>query len=93
MKLQATTPCNVFKIKSPIWDGRKVGLATYKIGTHNEVRILTKNKDGEELYPQPLYISGAKAKKFPIQPVKRNPNIKLHIIPISELEPLERNAQ
>ena len=90
MKLNKLTPANLFKIKYPIWGGRKVGLATYKIGTHNEVRIETRDKNGDLLYPQPLYISGEKAKTFPIEPVKKHPNIKLHIIPIDELETLER---
>lgn len=90
MKLDRLTPANLFKIKSPIWGGRKVGLATYKIGTHNEVRIEKRDVNGDLLYPQPLYISGEKAKTFPVEPVKNHPNIKLHIIPIDEFETLER---
>lgn len=83
-------PATLFEIKTPVWGGRKVGLATYKVGTHNEIRILTKNKEGQPLYPQPLYISGTKAREYPIEPVKSNPNIKLYIIPVSDLEVLER---
>lgn len=90
MQLRKLTPCELFKIKYPIWGGRKVGLATYKIGHHNEVQILTTNKDGERLYPHALYISGEKARQYPREPVKSNPNIKLHIIPINDLETLER---
>jgi len=90
MQLSKMTPCNPFKIKTPVWGGRKVGLATYKIGQHNEIRIETRNVSGDLLYPQPLYISGEKAKTFPVEPVRKNPNIKLHVIPISELETLER---
>ena len=90
MKLGRFMPCQLFEIKTPVWGGRKVGLATYKVGTHNEIRILTKNAQGERLYPQPLYISGAKARTYEIQPVKSNPNIKLYIIPVSDLEVLER---
>ena len=84
MKLSRFTPANKIEIKAPIWSTRSVGIATYKIGTHNEVHISTKQ------YPQPLYISGEKARTFPIEPVKNNPKIKLYIIPIDELEPLER---
>lgn len=90
MKLSRLTPANLFKIKSPIWGGRKVGLATYKIGTHNEVSIEKRDVNGELLYPQPLYISGERAKTFPAEPLKKHPHIKLHIIPIDELETLER---
>lgn len=90
MVLSRETPCNVIEIKTPVWGGRKIGIATYKIGTHNEVRILARDKDGMPLYPQPFYISGEKAQTYQIQPVKRNPNILLYIIPINDLEVLER---
>lgn len=90
MKLAKYLPTQVFEIRVPVWGGRKVGLATYKIGVHNEVRILTKDKDGGRLYPQPLYISGDKARQYPIEPVKSNPNVKLYIIPINDMEVLER---
>ena len=49
------------------WGGRKVGLATYKIGTHKEVRITYKHSDGSLVYPQPLYISGEKARTLTIK--------------------------
>lgn len=90
MKLSRTTPCQVFEIRTPVWGGRKVGLATYKIGTHNEVRITYKHGDGSLVYPQPLYISGEKARTYPKQPVKSNPNVILHVIPINDMEVLER---
>ncbi len=90
MKLSRLTPAQLFKIKAPVWGSRSVGLATYKVGQHNEIRIETTNKEGALLYPQPLYISGEKARSYPIEPVKKNPNIKLYIIPISDLEVLER---
>lgn len=90
MTINKTTPCNLFNIKTPIWGGRKVGLATYKIGMHNEIRIEKRDTQSNLLYPQPLYISGEKAKTYPVEPVKKNPAIKLYIIPINDLETLER---
>lgn len=90
MKLSRLTPANIFEIKTPVWGGRKVGLATYKIGTHNEIRITYTDKQGLLVYPQPFYISGEKARTYPVQPVRSNPNIKLHVIPVSDLEILER---
>lgn len=89
MKLSRTTPANLFKIKKPIWDGRRVGLNTQKIGTHNEVRIDYRNSDGDLLYPQPLYISGEKARTYETMQLKKYP-IKLYLIPINEMETLER---
>lgn len=90
MKLPRLTPAALFKIKVPVWGGRKVGLATYKIALHNEIRIMAVNTEGELIYPRPFYISGEKAKTYPIEPVRNYPNIKLYIIPISDLELLER---
>lgn len=92
MKLSKLTPAQVFEIKTPVWGGRKVGLATYKLAAHNEIRITTKDKEGNLYYPQPLYISGEKARTYPLQPVRSNPNIKLHVIPVSDLEVLEREG-
>ena len=90
MKLSRFTPCNKFNIKTPVWGGRKVGLATYKIGAHNEIEILTTNTNGERIYPNSFYVSGQNARKYPLEPVRSNPNVKLHIIPINDLESLER---
>lgn len=90
MKLSRLTPASKIEIKAPIWNTRSIGVATFKIGTHNEIHIKATGKDGQRLYPAPLYISGEKARQYPVEPVRSNPNIKLHIIPINELEPLER---
>lgn len=90
MKLSKTTSCSLFPIRQPVWGGRKVGLATYKIDTHNQIDILYTYGDGTRVYPLPLYISGEKARTYPKQPVKSNPNVILHVIPIADLEVLER---
>lgn len=90
MILSKNTPAQLIEIREPIWDGRKIGIATYKIGNHNEIRILKKNINGERTYPQPFYISGERARQYPEQAVKSNPNIKLYIIPIADLQTLER---
>lgn len=90
MKLSRFTPCQLISIKVPVWGGRKVGIATFRVGTHNEIRIETKNKEGEAIYPQPFYISGEDIRKYPIEPVRSNPNVKLYIVPINDLEVLER---
>lgn len=91
MQLSRTTPAQLFNIKVPVWGGRKVGLASYKVGQHNSIEIMVTDKDGNRIYPQPMYISGEKVRTYPIEPVRSNPNIKLYIVPINELEPLERS--
>lgn len=77
-------------IKAPIWGSWSIGIATYKIANHNEINILTKDKDGNRLYPQSMYISKLNAKKYPIEPVPSHPSVKLRIIPINDLEELEK---
>ena len=91
-QLSRTTPANVVKIKMPIWNGgrRAVGIATFRVGTHNQIEIEHKNADGTLLYPEPFYISGEELRQYPVQPVKRNPSIKLFIVPIDDLYLLER---
>lgn len=90
MKLSRFTPANKIEIKYPIWHNRSIGIATYKVGQHNEITILKKDANGKLYYPLPLYISGENARKYPIEPVKSNKNIKLYIIPIADLEELIR---
>lgn len=90
MILSKNVSCNLFEIHKPVWGGRKVGLAIYKIAAHNRIEILYTDKAGRRIYPLPLYISGANARKYPMQAVRSNPNIKLYVIPINDLEVLER---
>lgn len=90
MKLSKDTPCNVFNIRKPIWSGRKVGIAAHRIGTHNEINILSTLVDGSRVYPNSYYISGEKARKYRTEQVKNSPSVTLHIIPIADLELLER---
>lgn len=90
MKLSRNTPANVFDIRTPVWSGgRQVGLATHKIGIHNQVNILWKDKEGNLAYPNPMYISGDKARTYPTRGVKGY-NIKLYMVPVGDLEILER---
>lgn len=91
-QLSKNTPANVIKIRMPIWGGgkRAVGIATFKVGTHNQIEIEHKNADGSLLYPEPFYISGEKLRQFPVEAVKKAPHIKLYIVPIDELQLLER---
>jgi len=90
MLLSKDTPVNVFNIKVPIWSGRRVGLATFKVGPHNQINITALDKQGDLIYPNAYYISGREARKYPTEPVKSNPKIQLHIIPIDDLDIFER---
>lgn len=88
MILSPITPTSHFKINEPIWKTpRSVGLDNTKIGNHNSVEILYKKKDGTRLYQFTYYIRGESARKYPI---KEWHGTKLYIIPIEDMEILER---
>lgn len=95
MILGKDTPANLIKIKAPIWNGGKrcVGVASFRIGTHNQIEILYKNKDGERIYPLPFYASAKQLHAGEKMRLKNNPNIILHIVPLDELELLERASE
>lgn len=90
MKLNKKTECSLFQVHVPIWSEKAVGLADYRLSTHNEVQILAKRKDGELYYPDKYYISRDKARTFP---TKQRGGLDLRIVPINALEILERTDE
>lgn len=88
MLLPKTTPCQRFDIHSIRWKQRVIGLASYRISTHNEVHIGSKKKDGTLYYPDTYYISGEDARKCETQQL--GSGIELYLIPLSKMEILER---
>lgn len=87
MKLSKTTQCSLFQIQVPRWKERVVGLADYRLSTHNEIHILAKDKEGKRYYPDNYYISQEKARSYPLQ---TRSGIDLRLVPINDLETLER---
>lgn len=83
MKLSKTTPCNLLAIRQPRYKDRTVLLAKYKIGTHNEI-MFTQAKHLAGLH---FYISGEKARSYP---TTSNGKLECYVIPLDDLEPLER---
>lgn len=77
---------NYFELGSPIWRGGRphVGLADFRIGAQNKVKITYRRKDGTESFPDMYYISGDKAKQYPTQVVKGG--VTLHVIPLKDME-------
>lgn len=90
MLLDRTTACNVIEIRSPRWKQRVVGVASFRVGTHNEIRITATDKDGKLYYPDTYYMSGADIKNHETQTLPSG--VVLYLIPISELEILERTV-
>lgn len=72
------------EIREPIWKTRSIGVRADIIKEDLKIEILYKKADGQRLYPDIYTISKEKAKSYPIQYV--GSNVKLHIIPIEDLE-------
>lgn len=87
MIIDNKTSCNLFHIHVPIWSKKSIGLADYRLATHNEIHIGAKRKDGELYYPDAYYISAEKARSYPLE---HRSGIDVRIIPIRDLEVLER---
>ena len=90
MILSRNTPCNSIEIKSPRWKQRIVGVASYRVGTHNAIDIIAVGKDGNRYYPNTLYGSGDMIRSCETQ--KLPSGVLLYLVPIDKLEPLERET-
>jgi hypothetical protein len=88
MQLSRMTVCNQIEIKMPRWKQRIVGVANYRVGTHNAIDITALGKDGHRYYPEPLYGSGDMIRKCEKQTLPSG--VTLYLVPIGSLEPLER---
>jgi hypothetical protein len=85
MKLNRLTPCQRIEIWQPRWKDRTVMIATYKVGTHNEI-CFTKTKS----LPDSYYISGAEIRNYPIE---SNGKVQCYCVPLDKLELLERETR
>lgn len=82
MVLSRLTPCQKIEIWQPRWKDRKVLIATYKVGTHNEI-VFTKTPSMPDTY----YVSGEDIRACT---KASNTKIECYEVPLSKLEILER---
>ncbi len=82
MILNRLTPVQVIEIWQPRWKDRKVLIAKFRVGTHNEI-VFTKAPSLDAKY----YMSGAKIRDYPLE---TNGKIPCYAVPLEELEILER---
>lgn len=75
-----------FKIRTPIWKTRSVGLAIHKLADMNYVDILYKDKSGQRVYPNRYKISKDRVLTYPSQFV----GVDVKVIPITELDIVEK---
>lgn len=88
MLLSRDTACNHIEIRSPRWKERVVGIAKFRVGTHNSIDIMATDKTGKRYYPDTYYISGADIAKHEVQKLPQG--VEVYLVPISELTILER---
>ena len=74
---------NKYKIKTPIWKTKSIGIAEQRLNDDLLVEIEYKQSDGNRLYPYTYIVRKDTTDKYPKQRVMGND---LVIIPISELE-------
>lgn len=92
MILNKDTPCELFKIRRPRWKKRTVGIAAHRVGTHNEIQITARAKNGRLYYPGSYYASGELIRSCETQTLQPT-GIVLYLVPISALERLERGTK
>ena len=78
-------------IQSPVWHSRAVGVDNKKIKDDLLIEILYKNASGEREYPGIYYVPKVKALDYPIQ--KIDGGVKLHLIPIDDLQRLTKEQE
>ena len=74
-----------FKIETPIWNERAVGVAEYKIGDKNLIEIMAEDKYGNRIYPD-VYMADREQLMNGRVVYAEKGDVKLRVVPISELE-------
>lgn len=78
-------------INTPLWNGRKVGIADKYIDQDIVVEILVKDKYGNKIYPHYFSMDYTKAKSYPIEKFNRTPE--LRIIPIDDFHVMTQDER
>lgn len=90
MILKNDTRCSEIEVWNPRWHDRKVLIANFKLGTHNAITFpRARTLEGT------WYISGLKAGQYPteIMKTKSGKDMTMRVIPLDDLEPLERESE
>ena len=78
----------VIPIRQPRWHDRKILVAKWKVGDHNEVRV------NHSSFKEPLYMSGSKLRTYPVekQTAKNGQPFEVYAVPVADFMTLsERN--
>lgn len=82
MLLSRTTPAQVIDVWQPRWRDKVVLIASWKVGTHNEITF-SRTKSMPETY----YLSGETIRACPMD---TNGSVGCYAVPMDKLEILER---
>jgi hypothetical protein len=76
----------VYNIREPLWDGRSVGIANFRVRGDGTLylTISHKNKDGNKTYPYVYKMDTKKVREYPT--MTTNKGIVLHKVPIEDFE-------
>lgn len=78
-----------YTIKTPIWNGDKVGIADHRVKLNDQIEIKLDYRDKYDNLVHPhLYVMDCeKVRTYPTQIVK---GVKLHLVPISDFRAARR---
>ena len=79
-----------FKIRTPIWKTKSIGLACDKVEDENTVEITHKLASGDLMYPGKYSISGTMVKQFPKR--KFNKGVAVYDVPIIILKKILKHV-
>lgn len=65
-----------------------MGIASFRVQTHNEIHILKEDKTGQRYFPGVFYASGEMIRSCETQKLPQG--VTLYLVPIDKLEVLER---
>ena len=73
-------------IKNPIWNGRCVGIATFRVPEDGmiKVNILYKNAEGERIYPKPLAIHSDEVRRCQTMNIKGS-SVVVYVVKIADM--------
>lgn len=78
----------VIPIQQPRWHDRKILVAKWKVGEHNEIRV------NHSSFTEPLYMSGKKLRTYPVETknARNGQPFEVYVVPIPDFMTLsERN--
>jgi hypothetical protein len=80
---------NIIPIFAPRWHDRKLLIAKWRVGTHNQINI------AHTSFKEPLYMSGEKLRAYPLEKKqsKNQSMFEVYAVPISDFMTLSEHNE